>query len=431
MLTQAAVRHSRVSAVLQSSNRSLRVTVLALLSALSLTTCSSQDLSSPTPPGSFTPPPRTPVPEPASIEMTGPASVVVNAMVPVTVVIKDKDGRALTHVSASLSSTNSGILDVSDGVIHGRSRGTARIDATLGSLQASIEVRVVARLKVELDLVDSWFNPMEVAPGDSVLLKAYLMDVNSRYLEERATVTWTSSDSSAVSVSANGLMVPIRYGSTAVITAVHEDATAAKTIWVSIPADAEPATVRVAHGAPGLGPLTFVPTKGQSATVSAGQSSTMKIKPGLFLVEARGFPTGGGSRSVEGVTVRPGEKVTAYVVGDGSSARFKWLWTDRNPIASDSVRLTVVQGLSGYPVLYIRPQGSEPDGRPDHCYLDPTDIAGGTYGAGALDLLLLNKFGSTVAARLAVTGLTGGKGYTLLLAGSPLTSMSHFQFADP
>ena len=91
-----------------------------------------------------------------------------------------------------------------------------------------------------------------------------------------------------------------------------------------------------------------------------------------------------------------------------------------------------MQGLLGYPVVYILPpSGALPPGVPELCYFDPGDTYTSTLGAGGVDLALANKYtGAAQEQRRLHVPLSRGKGYTILLTGT-VTDPTYFSFIDP
>jgi hypothetical protein len=415
--------------ILRIKRHILSITV-ALISVIVLATCTTPDkVSGPpgVPPDSI--PSERPGP-PASVQIERIGELVVNQTSLLKVVVMDSVGHVLSGYSPTFASSDTSIAEVSStGVIRAKWPGVASITATVLSLTGSAPARVTSRLRIGLVAIADWGDPIELAVGDTVSLKPYVSDANGHYLDIKPTVTWTSTNPAGISVDANGKMTALQDGAKAQIQAVGPEGVGLKNVQVSVPVTGEMATLRVAHAADGIGTITFIPNKGKASTVTAGQSATIQVPPGLLTVSAQGAPQAFRDfPSITGVTIRPGEKVTLYIVGLPSFARLEWVWSHPQNIAADSAVLDIMQGSPGYPVLYVQRPG-EALGNPANCYWDWTDITGWGGKPGPVDLQLLGKYPSrNIEATLRVDA-KGGTLTQVILTGT-ITSKGYFIFPD-
>ena len=137
-----------------------------------------------------------------------------------------------TDKSVTWSSSNSGVATVSGGVVTAVAAGTATITATAGDKSAKCEVKVerkvVAVTGVSLDKTS-----LTLSPGGSFQLAAMVSPSNA----DDKTVSWTSSDSSKVTVE-NGLVKAVSPG-TATVTATAGGKSADCKVTVQLPGSNE------------------------------------------------------------------------------------------------------------------------------------------------------------------------------------------------
>lgn len=422
-----------------ASSRQRRVgsTFFTILTAAVLATCTSADKvsgpDSPSVPVTHEPPPPPPPGPPASIEVTyGFGELLVNESKVVTVLVKDSAGRAISDFTPTFTSSDTSVVQVNSvGVITGRWPGVARIEVAVLSLKGSVGVRVTSRLRIGLELLADWLDPIELAVGDTVRLKPYVSDAGGHYLEIFPTVTWSSTNPDGISVDSRGKLTALKDGATAEIRAVGKEGVGLKPVKVSIPASGPPATVRFAHAAAALGPITFVPTKGPAKTIDPGETATLEIPPGILLVQVKNASNPFHSYpSVDGITIKSGEKVTLYAIGDHADARLRWVWKKPGTIPPDKALVDVMQGVAGYPVMYMLRDREPLNGTPAECYFDWTDISAWEGPPGPLDLFFLGKYPSKEVREQLRVEAKGGMRTTVILAGT-LGNMSYFSFPDP
>lgn len=107
-----------------------------------------------------------------------------------------------------------------------------------------------------------------------------LTDVNGNPIPDVPSVTWTSTNSAAVSVSPTGLVAAHQGNMQATVTVASPDDTLSVPIHVLDILAGQPASVRLVHGIPGLGPVRFLLTQGSAVSLSYGESVELPIVSG-------------------------------------------------------------------------------------------------------------------------------------------------------
>ena len=428
----------RISTASLTSNQWVRPTgkmanrfplAIGIVCAAAVITC-----VSPTdvPPSSTVPPPSPQAPgPPASLEvLRPPGDFLVEQMAYLTVYVRDSNGVVLSDYKPAFRSVTPEILEVSStGVLKGLRTGTGAVEVTLQSLKASISINVTSRLRIGLVVMPGWLPPMKLAVGDTVRLKPYVIDANGRNLEIFPKVKWSSSNPSGISVDSSGKLVALIENAAAEITASGENGFAAVPVEVSVPAGGM-ATVRFANAASEVGAINFVPTKGSSAVLTQGLSATIQVPPGMFLVEARGSS----ADRWDGVTLRSGDRVTVYAMGDSRSPEFKWIWGKSTGIPADSARIEVVQTASGrgWPVIFAHADGDQSNSTLASCYFDPMDSFELLMKPGTVILVMFGKPNPVFQdeRQRIQFSVSAGKGYTIVLEGTSATGVRHFAFPE-
>ena len=192
------------------------VLVLSALIALAVA-CGKDSSTTPAPPAPPQPPPPTVTPVATSITIT-PASAtltVIGQTVQLSALVFDQTGSAMTGAAVTWNSGDPRIASVgTGGLVTAVQYGTTRIRARSGGAAQDIEVKVTqtaGRIVIE---------PTEatlMSIGETVQLTATVLDRNGQPFAG-ATVTWKSSDTAVVRVSATGLVTATGNG-TARITA--------------------------------------------------------------------------------------------------------------------------------------------------------------------------------------------------------------------
>lgn len=401
------------------------------LMGLAIVSCGAPPTSPPPPSG---PPGQRPV---ASLLIAAPPSLLVHQSVLLLVTALDSRGQPVQlTASPSFSSDDGTIARVSSsGVITGLRRGAATITVSIGAVRASVSLGILAQVRIGPDFIqqDGSSGQYYLAMGDTLHFSARFVDVDGVTIDEAPQVIWSSSNPAGATVSASGRVVGVSLSSVEIF-ATTADGFDARRVTVT-DATGLPVTVRFAHTALGLGPVTFQLSKGEPVTLSFGQSLERTMRSGALIVQMEGFPPGVPSdqylRTFNGM-LRVGDRLSLFVVGDVNRAFVVPAWFEPGNVPGDSGRVRLVQGWSNYGVIYLRPTGAPMGGIPELCYFDPTNISPYFVRvAGGFDIILELKYGSKgEAARLHSTAPSGGS-VTLVLTGDTPQTVRILTFPDP
>ncbi len=386
-------------------------------------------------------PPTPPDTLPATLEISGPPWLLVHSSELMGVMAKNERGQVVDVRARGLWwSSDSSVASISnDGVVYGVGLGLVTIHLNVGAITAAISLRVTARVRITVQpfVLPAPYWPMAV--GDTLRFVATMIDANGVSIGQWPSVTWASSNPDAVSVNAAGVVVASQPGTHAVITATTGgDGAAMADVHVADGFSGGMATVRFAHAAFGVGPVTFLslPGQGVPVTLSFGESVERQIPSGQLVVQTSGLPSGdqtyasfyGGAAEL----LRTGDHLSLYAVGDATQADLIRTWdnTPSSSVPSDSGLVRLVQG-SAFPAVFLRATGAPINGPPEQCYFDPGDQS--EYyrrGAGPFDIILQTKYGSEAAARIA-TEAQAGRAVTLVLLGNTPATAGVLAFRDP
>ena len=146
-----------------------------------------------------------------TIEPDGATLMSIGATVQLTAAVLDGNGRPVADAMVAWQSSDEAVATVSaQGLVTAVSNGTARITATLGSVSASIDIKIMQSaggITIEPRMVT-----LE-SIGETVQLTAVVLDGNVHPVED-AVVTWHSSDEAVATVSAQGLVTAVKNGVT-------------------------------------------------------------------------------------------------------------------------------------------------------------------------------------------------------------------------
>jgi uncharacterized protein YjdB len=211
--------------------------------------------------------PTPPSPPPVARVSVAPATV---SLLPgdstqVNVTVSDTAGNALTDRAVTWSSSNTAIATVSaTGVVRSIAQGSAVITATCEGLSGSTQVTVGA---VPVAAVSVALNAPSLTPGNTTQATATVRDASGAILTGRS-ITWTSSNTSAATVSASGLVTAVAAGSANII-ATSEGKSGQAAITVTPP---PVATVTVS---PSSGNLVAGATLQLTATLRDASGATL------------------------------------------------------------------------------------------------------------------------------------------------------------
>lgn len=342
------------------------------------------------------------------------------------------------------NTSNAAVVTVSsEGVVTAHRPGQATIKVSLGDVSAETAVEVKARLRIDVvgcscdgDYaylgVHFGDEGLRLAVGDSMRLAATYIDVDGIWLGEAETAVWTSSDPGAVSVTPDGLAIGVTGSRSAGITVTTPEAIAHTQARVFDLVNGLPATVQFAHGALGLGAVTFVHNKGNPVTLNFGESVEIPVTTGLFYTSMPGL-----NNNVSGMVIG-GDRLSLYFVGGNTShgqrSQLTWAWDVPAHVSQDSVRIRLVQGFSPFAAIYVLQPGAPADSRPELCYFDPGDVWGyDTRPAGDIDIVLQGKFFPGFPQYRTQVSPQPGSSITYVIAPAPPIGVGYslVPFPDP
>lgn len=360
------------------------------------------------------------------LELLAPPSLIVHEQAMLTVRAVDRQGIGVALPQPVIWKSSDGTVAsvTPNGVVMGLGRGNAVITASAGSASTTTTLTVRARVRITPVDFSGWGGGVPLGVGDSLQFRADYVDVNGIAIDDSVEAMWSSTDPERVSVSSEGLVVGRQPLSIAKITASTADGTGALTLYVGDVVAELPATIRFAHTAYGVGPVTFRPSKGASVTLSFGEVIEQPITSGIVNIETAGL----GGSAVDGNytrwagLVRGNDHLSLFAVA-GTQYGHPTLtvaWANPTSLPADSALVRFIQG-SNFPVVDLQPPGAGLSDLPELCYFDPGDPS--EYfkvAAGELDIVVAGKLGftgpSSEAARLHAT-LPAGRAVTYVLTG--------------
>jgi hypothetical protein len=220
------------------------------------------------------------------------------------------------------------------------------------------------------------------------------------------------------------------------ITASTPEGPAAANIMVYDPIPGFSATIRFAHAAQGVGPITFRSNKLAPVTLRFGESIDLPATYGTFEVEADGLSRGAYGETTFAANLIQGAALSLYAIDGGGWGTLVPAWNTSDPIPADSGLVRIVQGTPfTFPVMYLRPTGAPRSGLPEQCYFDPGSLTDYyVRPGGSFDLLLQQKpsyyFDSTAAFIRLPASVRAGHAITLVLEGDSPANGHYITFDD-
>jgi hypothetical protein len=384
---------------------------------------------------------------------TDPTSLIVHQMVLFEAEARTRRGTAVGLGTLPIWETSDpAVATVSrDGVVSAQARGLATIRVSVGGAWAETTVVVKARLRIAgpEDYIGCYVcvpHPLlhdretwKAAAGDTLLLTATYVDVDGVPIDEVPAATWKSSAPEAVRVGPDGRTIALTPKSVAEVTATTTDGAVSINVYVVDAVAGLPATLRLAHGAMGLGEITFVHNKGGAVKLEFGESVVLPITSGRFTIEGQGLPlrSDWSPRNRLGALVREGEELAVYVVGGtggptGPIGTLTWAWDRPTEVADDSVRIRLVQGFTGAIAVHVLDPGEPADEIPVLCYFDAGDIWGYDYRPAAdIDFVLQGKFSPGGAQQRIRTSPHPGSSVTYVITWATPLGGGHSLVAFP
>jgi hypothetical protein len=417
----------------------------AVLASASCTGPTEPAQPTPEPPGQ-TPEPGPSEPAPVtSLQISAPASLLVHEQVLLTVTARDARGQVVVPSQPPTFSSSDTLVAVvsSSGVVRGLRRGTVTIRASVSDVVADVPLGVKARVRIAQEYFEEWDGSWPLAVGDTLQFIALFVDVDGVPIPETPAAEWTSSNPDAASVSETGLVAGIQALSSARIAAWTVDGSAAADVHVSDVIAGLPASVRFAHAARDVGPVTFLPSEGAPLTLSFGESIERPVLSGTFTVLTNGLPAndcadGYCDRQRFAAMIREGNHLSLYAAGGAENAWLTPAWAGPATVPAGSALVRLVQGWNPFPVVFLRSPGDPASGLPELCYFDPIDVS--IYferEAGGFDIVLQGKYPSDLTpipeTQVVLSGATAPSGgaVTIVLTGSSPETMGFLTFPDP
>ena len=142
---------------------------------------------------------------------------------------RDRNGSTFTDATAAIewTSLDESVATVSDGWVRSVGVGSTRIAAAAGELVDTVDV-VIVQVPAAVSLST---DAATLAEGDTLTIAASVVDSNGHVIPG-TDVVWTTSDSTAATVGASGLVTAVWGDATATVTATAADLSASATITV-------------------------------------------------------------------------------------------------------------------------------------------------------------------------------------------------------
>lgn len=245
-----------------------------------------------------------------------------------TATARDVSGRSFDASAVVWSSSTPDIASVSAiGLVRGLRKGGAVIVATIGAKSANVSIQVIAPV-ASLTLPTA-----AVVIGKTRQLSPSVLDAEGSAVEGRV-ITWTSSNTSLVTVSASGMATGVAAGS-ATVTATSEGKSGTATVTVVRPVAT--VTIAPADATVFIGDsltLTVAAKDAAGGTITGLPVLWNSLDPSILAVRSAGVvvPVGPGAATIE-----------AFVDGARGTARV----TVPTPVASITTTPTSLTLLAG------------------------------------------------------------------------------------
>jgi uncharacterized protein YjdB len=341
-------------------------------------------------------PPPPPVVTTVTVAPTS-ASVVAGATTTLQATVKDQNGNAMTGQTVTWSTNNSSAATVSSsGVVTGVAAGSATITATSSGKTGTSSITVTA-VPAIVTTVTVAPTSASVVAGATTTLQATVKDQNGNVMSGQ-TVTWSTNNAAAASVSSSGVVTGVATGS-ATITATSSGKTGTSSITVSgIVPVATTVTVAPTSASIVVGATTTLQAtvKDQNGIVMTGQTVTWSTNnAAAATVNSSGVVTGvaagtatitatsSGKTGTSSVTVTAPSSggtllfqenfedtnlasrgwydntgavlsTTEHIAGSNSSAQYRWLAGATAPTSGNAQRHKFTPTNSFYLSYYVK-----------------------------------------------------------------------------
>jgi Bacterial Ig-like domain (group 2) len=355
------------------------------------------------------------------LEIEAPPSMQVHDVTLFAAKVYSRAGQRVFPTTIAWTSSDPSVAAVGPtGVVTTSRRGSVTVIASVDNVSDTVTLQVTAELRLQpdylIDLPDGW--PMAI--GDHLQLSAAYVDVNGVPIAETPSVTWSSNNPDAVSVTPTGAVEAILAGPGAILKGTAPDAELRVSVHVlNFPAG-QPATLRIVHGIPGVPRIDFAISQGPPVSLAFGESVELPIQSGGLRVEPSGLPP---SNAIFGTpsdhfigVVRPGDHLALYAAGSPQVGFFQAVWPTDLPIPSDSVLVRLIQS-SPMQVVYIRNRGARRTDLPELCYFDPGNVTGYYQRPADFDIIGQNKYDQMEEVGRAAMTVPGGHAVTMVVTG--------------
>jgi uncharacterized protein YjdB len=238
--------------------------------------------------GDITPPPT---PVVTQITLTGTGTIVAGQSTTFTALPKDASGNALNGLTVGWSISDPNVAIVSAGVVTAIKPGSATLTATSGSVSQATVITVIPAV-ASIAVTPT---PNSLIIGQTVQLTATLLDAAGATITGR-TVTWSSNNDAAASVSTTGLVTAKALGS-ATITAAVEGKTGTALV------DVKPVTVNRVVVSPATATVTVGKTTQLTAALTDANGQPITSRPVTWTTSNASRATVDGTGLVTGVAV--------------------------------------------------------------------------------------------------------------------------------
>jgi hypothetical protein len=323
----------------------------------------------------------------------------------------------------------------------------------LGDLGAAAQLTIKARVRIARVLEPTGATiPVDfssdfsttIAVGDGIQFVTLFADVNGAIITAAPARSWSSSAPDVVRVSSSGVATGLQHVPGSIqgwpcpacvaITASTDDGTATANVFVTDVITGLPATVRFAHMASSLGPLTFLPSQGEPVVLSFGQWVERPITSGSFSVVVDGLPVLNADENIFSGLVRDGDYLTVYAVAFGpplSVGVVTATLSTQSAVPSDSGYVRLLAGTSEATAVYLRNRGVAAGGVPDLCYFDLGTVTDYYHrAAGDFDVITSQKFVGDDSVRTTIIAPAGHK-FTYVFVGDTKATLQVIALPDP
>ena len=355
------------------------------------------------------------------IEIDAPPALQVHEVTLLAARVFNRAGQRVFPATIAWTSSDASIASVGPtGVVSAARRGTVTVTASVDQVSDTAALQVTAALRIQPDYVTDLPDDWPMALGDHLQLGAVYVDVNGLTIPAQPSVTWTTTNPSAVTVSSTGVGDAIRSGQRAVVRATAPDGNVSVPVHVTDVIAGQPASLRIVQGIPGVDHIVFAVSQGSPVTLKFGESVELPIVSGSLRVEPDGLPPsnpifGAPSDGFLGV-VRPGDHLSLYAAGSPQVGFLQAVWPEDGDIAPDSVRVRLIQS-SPMQVVYVRNRGARRTDLPELCYFDPGNVSPYYSRPSDFDIIGQNKYGQLEEVGRAAMTVPGGHAVTMVVTG--------------